>query len=136
MNAFRSASIVLALSAIATVAAAEDFDGSVPLDCTALKAHDCLPTENKCNRLKPESDVAPVFGIDVAKKEVRSPFRTSVLPIQNVIENKESLVLQGTDLQFAWSAVIHRIKGTMTITVADRKGAYVVFGQCKVAATN
>ena len=136
MNAFTSASMVLALSAIATVAVAEEFDGSVPMDCTALKGHDCLPTENKCNRLKPESDVAPVFGIDVAKKEVRSPFRTSVLPIQHVTQNKDSVVLQGTDLQFAWSAVIHRTKGTMTITVADRKGAYVVFGQCKVAGTS
>ena len=133
MNAFRSVSLVVALSAIATVAAAEDFDGSVPLACTAEKGHDCLPTENKCNRLKPESDVAPVFGIDVAKKEVQSPFRTSVLPIQTVTQNKDSVVLQGTDLQFAWSAVIHRTKGTMTITVADRKGAYIVFGQCKVA---
>ncbi len=101
MNAYQSASMVLALSVLATVAVAEEFDGSVPLQCTAEKGHDCLPTENKCNRLKPESDVAPVFGIDVAKKEVRSPFRTSVLPIQTVSQNKDSVVLQGSDLQFA-----------------------------------
>jgi len=42
-------------------------------------------------------------------------------------------VLQGADLQFAWSALINKKSGAMTISIADRKGAYIVFGQCKVA---
>jgi hypothetical protein len=133
MKAFLSASIIVALSAFATLAAADDFDGTVPMTCTPEKAHDCLPTENKCGRLKRESKDSIDFGVDVAKKEVKSPFRTTTLPIESVDNNEQSLVLQGTDLQFAWSMVIHRTKGTMTLTVADRKGAYVVFGQCKVA---
>jgi hypothetical protein len=135
MKAIWSASMIVALSAMTTLtAAAEEFDGSVPLVCTPQKAHDCMPTENKCNPLKRESKDSIDFGIDVAKKEVKSPFRTTTLPIETVDNNEQSLVLQGTDLQFAWSMVIHREKGTMTLTVADRKGAYVVFGQCKVAA--
>lgn len=132
MSALRSVSIILAMS-FATVTAAEEFDGSVPLECTAVKGHDCLPTENQCNRLKPESDQPPVFGIDAAKKEIRSPFRTSLLPILYTTTNRDSLVLQGADLQFAWSALINKTTGALTISVADRKGAYVVFGQCKVA---
>jgi hypothetical protein len=64
---------------------------------------------------------------------VKSPFRTTTLPIETIDNNEQSLVLQGTDLQFAWSMVIHRTKGTMTLTVADRKGAYVVFGKCRLA---
>jgi hypothetical protein len=126
--------IVLALC-LATVAAAEEFDGSVPMECTALKGHDCLPDQKQCNRLKPEGGKNPVLGIDVANKQVRSPYRTSLLSILHTTTNQESLVLQGADLQFAWSALINKATGAMTVSIADRKGAYVVFGQCKLAAT-
>jgi hypothetical protein len=134
MKAFASASLVLALSMAATVAVAEDFDGSKPLSCKPDKGHDCLPGEKSCKPLKREKGAEEIaLGIDVAKKEVTSPFRTSKLPIQYITNNKESLVLQGADLQFGWTTVIHRTKGTFTLTIADRKGAYVVFGQCAVA---
>jgi hypothetical protein len=73
------------------------------------------------------------FRIDFAKKEVRSPFRTAVLKVAHTTTNSESLVLQGADLLFAWSAVINKTTGALTVSIADRKGAYVVFGQCKVA---
>jgi hypothetical protein len=132
MKAFLWASVALALS-IGTAAAAEQFDGSVPLACMPLKGHDCLPTADSCKPLKRESDKVIDFGVDVAKKQVRSPFRTSLLPIQRSTQNKESVVLQGADLQFAWSMVINRTSGAMTLTIADRKGAYIVFGQCRAA---
>ena len=119
---------------LATAAAAEDFDGSKPMECTALKGHDCLADKNQCSKLKPEGDKAPVLKIDVAAKQVRSPYRTDLLPIGNVTSNEESLVLQGTNLQFAWSALINRATGAMTLAIGDRKGAYVIFGQCKLAA--
>ena len=79
MRALRSV-LVLALS-FAGAAAAADFDGAVPLTCRVEKAHDCLPTQSTCSPLKPETDIDPVYGIDFAKKEVRSPFRTAVMSI-------------------------------------------------------
>jgi len=135
MSTLRSLSIILAMSLATTIACAADFDGSKPLECTAIKGHDCLPTENACGPLKPQSDAPKPFLIDAAKKQVRSPFRTAMLAILYTTTNRESLVLQGADLQFAWSAVINQTTGALTVTVADRKGAYVVFGQCKVAGT-
>ena len=42
-------------------------------------------------------------------------------------------MLQGADLTNAWSALIDRKTGALTVALADRLGAYVVFGQCKVA---
>ena len=134
MAALRFIPIILTMS-LATAAAAGEFDGSVPLQCAVDKGHDCLPGASECTRLKPETDIAPIFGIDVAKKEIRSPFRTALLPILHTTTNQESLVLQGADLQFAWSALINKTTGALTVTIADRKGAYVAFGQCKVAAT-
>ena len=133
MRALQSASIVLALS-FSAAAVAGDFDGSVPLSCTAEKAHDCLPSQAACGPLKPETNIAPVYGVDFAKKEVRSPYRKALLPVAHTTTNKDSIVLQGADLQFAWSALIDRKTGELTVTVADNKGAYVAFGQCKAAA--
>jgi hypothetical protein len=133
MRVIRAVPILLGLS-LTSIALAEEFDGSVPLQCTATEAHDCLPGQGTaCNPMKPESDKPPVFGIDAAKKQIKSPYRTSLLAILYQTTNKESLVLQGADLQFAWSALINKKSGAMTISIADRKGAYIVFGQCKVA---
>jgi hypothetical protein len=133
MNVTRCVLLVLASALIAAAKPAE-LDGSVPLKCTAQRGHDCLPSEGRCQELRPQLDVAPVFGIDFAKKQVRSPYRTSLLHISQQTTTPESLVLQGTDLLFAWSAVINRRTGALTVSIADRTGAYVVFGQCGVVA--
>jgi hypothetical protein len=132
MRFLASLSFVLAMSS-ATLVAAADFDGSVPLVCTAERAHDCIPTADHCTRMKPQSDIAPVFAIDFAKKEVRSPYRTALLPVLHTAVNPDSLVLQGAQLLIAWSALIDKKTGGLTVSVADSVGSYVAFGHCKVA---
>lgn len=131
MRAAQSVSMVLALS-VAAIAAAADFDGSVPLTCTAEKGHDCLPTETACTRLKPETNIEPIYSIDFARKEVRSPFRSGLLKVVSSTTNKDSIVLQGAEATAAWSALIDRKTGALTVALGDSQGAYVVFGQCKV----
>ena len=131
MRAGRTVSIILAM-AMASMASAGDFDGSMPLTCTADKGYDCLPGATSCGPLKPETDIAPVYGVDFAKKEIRSPFRASLLKIVNSTSNRDSLVLQGAEGTAAWSATVDRKTGALTVALADSLGAYVVFGQCKV----
>ena len=89
----------LILMTFATVAAASDFDGTKALDCTAEKGHDCLPTENNCSRIKPESKEPVVFRIDAANKEAKSPFRTASIPIVTSSTNDESLLLLEREMQ-------------------------------------
>jgi hypothetical protein len=132
MRALRSVPIVLTLS-LAGAAAAGDFDGDVPLTCKVEKAHDCLPTQSNCSQLKPETNIEPIYGIDFARKEVRSPFRTALMPILHTAKNDDSVVIQGADLRIAWSAMIDRKTGDLTVALGDSKGAYVAFGKCKVA---
>jgi hypothetical protein len=134
MHAFRPVSIALMMT-MATVAGAADFDGTKPLTCTALQAHDCLPTSKNCSRMKPDTDIAPIFSLDFAKKELRSPFRTALLKVVNATTNEKSIVLQGADLLNAWSTTIDQKTGAFTVAMADAKGAYVAFGQCKVTGT-
>ena len=133
MRAGQTVSIVLAIG-MAAVASAEDFDGSVPLTCTAQQGHDCLPTATSCSRLKPETNIEPVYQVDFARKEIRSPFRASLLKIRNQTSYRDLLMLQGAELTAAWSATIDRKTGALTVALADSQGAYVVFGQCKATA--
>lgn len=131
MKVLRETVLVMGL-AFSAIAGAVDFDGSVPLTCTGLAGFDCDPAKG-CGKLKPESKVTPEMTIDLANKTIKTPYRTALLPIQNHVLNDEQLELQGTDLKFAWSAIVNRKTGKLTVTIADRVGAYVIFGQCKVA---
>jgi hypothetical protein len=132
---------VIALSSAATLAlvlgAASSpsvFDGSRPLLCRAERGHDCLPGAHDCRTIQPQPDKPAFFHIDFAKKEVRSPFRTAILTVTHTTDNTGSLVLQGADVLLAWSALINKSTGALTVSIADREGSYVVFARCKDAA--
>jgi hypothetical protein len=126
--------VILAMGlAVSTVAAATDIDGSVPLTCTPSAGYDCSPAK-ACGKLKPESKGPIEMRIDFANKVIKTPYRTDLLPIQNSATNNEQLVMQGAAEKFAWSAIVNRQSGALTLAIADRRGSYVIFGQCKAAA--
>lgn len=116
-----------------TVLAAEDFNGSRPMNCQPTAGHDCLPTEKACKPLAPEPGKNLNVHIDVENMSIKTPYRNATQPIQSFSFNAKSLILQGTSLEIVWAATIHRETGRLTMTIADREGAYVVFGQCKLA---
>ncbi|HKE96328.1 MAG TPA: hypothetical protein VKB34_18605 [Povalibacter sp.] len=126
--------VPIALLWLTTLAVAEDFDGKSPMMCAPQRGHDCLPTAKSCKPLKPEAGRDVNLYIDVANMQVKTPYRTTDLPIQSISNNEKSLILQGTSLQYVWAATIHRTTGRMTIAIADREGAYVIFGQCKLGS--
>ena len=132
MHALHPVCVVLALS-FSTLAVAQQLDGSVPLSCRVTSGFDCLPGLASCGPIKRETDIEPVYGIDIANMQVRSPFRTALLTIAHSTMSDTAIVLQGAESKTAWSALIKRATGEMTITLADTKGAYVAFGQCKIA---
>lgn len=95
---------------------AADFDGSEPLTCLVRNC---------------KLSAGCVMTIDPPNKTVKTPYRTELLPIANSALNNEQLQIQGTAEKFAWSAVVNRQTGKVTITIAHRVGAYMLFGQCK-----
>ena len=124
----------LTLLFVATTAwGAETFDGNKPMVCAAERGHDCLPTQQSCKPLKPEAGKDLNLYIDVQAMSVKSPYRNDTLPIASFAFNDKSLVLQGTSLQLVWSATVHRTTGRLSVAITDREGAYVIFGQCKLA---
>ncbi len=130
-NRVRRLAFGLGLSFSAVVGAA-DFDGSAPLTCSGVAGYSCDPGKGQCSKVKPESNLPPFVVIDPGNKTVKTPYRTDLLPIANSRLNNEQLQLQGTSEKFAWSAIVNRQTGKVTVTIADRVGAYVIFGQCKV----
>jgi hypothetical protein len=131
MKLAREALLAIGMT-FSAIAVAADFDGSVPLTCSPSAGHDCTPAQTQCGKLKPQSKGPIEMRIDFANKTIKTPYRTDLLPIQNSANNDEQLVMQGTDLKFAWSAIVKRKTGALTLAIADRTGAYVIFGQCKM----
>ena len=112
--------------------AVEPFDGSQPMNCKPTSGFDCLPGQLECKQLKAEDGRDLTMVIDIHAKSLKTPYKTDPLPIGSISFNTASLLLQGTSLEFAWVASVHRTTGKLKISVIDREGAYVVFGQCEV----
>ena len=119
--------IALTLCITAPVAQAADFDGSKTLICAPVEAMDCIPGDG-CTKGTPDEIGAPAFmRIDFVKKAITGPKRTS--PIQFMEKTPEQILLQGTELGNAWALALGA-DGKMTVSMADRNGAFVFFGSC------
>jgi hypothetical protein len=125
---FLAALALLALGAVP--ARAGDFDGSRVLICAPVQAFDCAAGED-CGKGLPDEIGAPAFmRIDVANKAVVGPKRTT--SILFVDKSDTQLLLQGTELGYAWSIAVDQETGRMTATLANRENAIVLFGACTV----
>ena len=58
------------------------------------------------NKPPSEAGVADQLAFDFQKQEVRGRYRAVPMPIGSMNKTDGQLILQGTDLSFAWSAVI------------------------------
>jgi hypothetical protein len=79
----------------------------------------------------PEEIGAPAFmRIDLAKKAVIGPNTTSDILLQD--KSGKQLLLQGREAGFGWTIVVNQESGELTATLANRNGAYVLYGACTV----
>ena len=107
---------------------AADFDGSKRLICAAAEARDCISGE-QCGKGLPADFALPTFmRVDIAAKTVTGPMRTTEI---RLLEKTDGQVLmQGSEFGHAWSLALNTIDGTMTGSITDRGGVYVLFGAC------
>ncbi len=109
---------------------AAEYDGSKLLICANVEAADCGPGQ-ACTKGRPEDLGAPAFiRIDLANKAIVGPRRTT--PIVSVESAAGQLLLQGTELGYAWSIALDTINGKLAATLVDRDEAIVLFGACTV----
>lgn len=101
-----------------------------PLLCATQAALECLRGDD-CTSGLPEDFGAPTFmRIDLAKKVAVEPHTTT----DNLLQDKSDkrLLLQGREGGFRWTIVVDQASGELTVTLANRSGAYVLYGLCTV----
>ena len=111
-----------------STAIAGDFDGSKKLICAPSEAMNCVSGE-PCVSGRPIDFGAPAFlHIDIAKKTIGGPRRTTKIQIVEKSENQ--LLLLGTELNIAWTLALNTTDGTIAGTLADHDGVVALFGSC------
>ncbi len=127
-TSFGSAGLVAIVLLDCACAYGGDFDGSKPLVCATVEAHACDPGVT-CERSLPDDLGAPRFlSIDFARKTIAGPERTT--PILFVNKGQNQILMQGTELGYAWTVVLDTEDGEMTLTFVNRDEAAVLFGDC------
>ena len=112
----------------ATHSAAADYDGSRLLMCANMEAGYCSSGQ-ACVSGRSEDIGAPTFfRIDFANNSIVGPARTT--PIASVEKSGEQLLLQGTELDYAWNLALDTVRGNLAATIIDREGIVVLFGGC------
>jgi hypothetical protein len=122
----------LAIAAVSSFSSATlwaaDFDGTKPLLCATVDAHDCAPGETCLRGLPAELGVPQFLRIDFAQKVIVGPQHST--PIRFMDNGKVQIFLQGTELGFAWTIVLDKEDGSMTVTFVNRDDALMLFGAC------
>lgn len=107
---------------------AADFDGSKPLICAEAEAHDCF-SGDKCERALPVELGLPNFlRLDIAKKTILGPNRKT--EAQVVEKSEKQVLLQGTELGYAWTLALNKVDGTIAGSIVNSDGVYALFGFC------
>ena len=131
MTRLRRTALAVASAALlcsATVAFGADFDGSKRLICATVDAHACDPGV-VCLRGLPEDIGLPRFmRIDFAEKTIAGPKRTT--PIRYMDTSADQILMQGTELGYAWTVVLDKTDGSMSMTLVNRDDTFTVFGYC------
>ena len=128
MTRLRQTALVAALLCSTTTVFGADFDGSKQLICATVDAHACDPGE-VCLRGLPDDVGVPRFmRIDFAKKTIAGPKRTT--QIRSIDTSADQVLMQGTELGYAWTVVIDKTDGAMSMTLVNRDDAFTVFGYC------
>ncbi len=113
---------------LAAAAGAADFDGSRKLICAPVQVMDCMVGDG-CDKGIPAEFGAPAFmRVDVQGKKVAGPKVQS--DILGVDRNEKQLLLNGRELGYGWVMAIDAKSGEMTVTMTNRLGAFVMFGNC------
>lgn len=133
-----AAAVVMLLSAQTEMARAQDESASKL--CAITQLLECIDGD-ACYVTQPERIGAPRFlRIDNDGQQIRDPESDREAPGSTVVHSERidgKLILQGTDPGVddlrdgvAWSVAIVEDGGSMVLTAAGEKVAYVAFGDC------
>ena len=123
LNVIAAAFCVAALPAIAA-----DFDGSKPLICSAIEAHDCELGVTCLRAIAEDLNVPQFIRLDFAGKTLSARGKTSKM--QNYQRSAGMLILQGVENNRAFSITINEESGKLVGAIAADEEGYMIFGAC------
>jgi hypothetical protein len=130
--------VVAALALHAQVVSADDLTGSSRFLCAGVQATECLEG-GECAIDLPQNLNMPAFiEIDLDKKllsttDASDENRTT--PITQLNRQGGSIFLQGFEMGKGFSFVITEQTGQVTVAIAEKGRAVIVFGNCTPLAT-
>ena len=128
LKSLRVTAVAVLVCATPSWVLSADFDGSKPLLCATIDAHFCDVGE-VCYRTLPAILGAPQFmRINFAKKTIVGPNRST--EIRFMEPSNGQLLLQGTELGYAWSVALDTQTGAMSTTLVNHEDVFVLFAAC------
>lgn len=117
-----------ALLCLTTAVLGADFDGSRRLICATVDAHACDPGEVCLRGLPADLGLPRFMRIDLGEKTIAGPKRTT--QIRFIDNGADQILMQGTELGYAWTVVLDKTDGSMSMTLVNRDDTFTVFGYC------
>jgi hypothetical protein len=111
---------------------AADFDGGKNLRCFVGEIQECEQALGCAGVTAADADIPVFVVVDFKAKKLSGTTpegRSAESPIQRVAKDGGVVAIQGMENGRAWSARIDAA-GALTAVVADRKGAFVLYGAC------
>lgn len=131
--------LLLALFSALMLFGANASAGDAPMICAVTQAVSCQKSGD-CRSGSANDIGMPLFlKINPEKKEILSlkesgERRTSIIKQTTTDKDNRFVIYQGVEQGGAWSAVINKKTGSMTISiVAGDNDAYIVYGACSVS---
>lgn len=125
----------LMITSFPLVSTANDFDGSKPLTCAAIFSSECNAGNQECINGAPWMINFPVFmHVDFKEKQVTTtkqheiPRNSSIRYVGKLDDG--STAIQGVDSNYAWSMLVAKETGSMTLSISGEDTGYLVFGAC------
>ena len=128
MKRFNLKSLVAAVCIAATPALAADFDGTRPLICSSIEAHDCELGVSCLRAVAEDLNVPQFIRLDFTAKTISAKGRTSKM--QSHARSDGMLILQGVENKRAFSITINEQSGKLVGAIAADEEGYMIFGAC------
>ena len=109
-------------------ATAADFDGSRTLICATNHALDCASGSECVKGGAAQLGAPPFMRINFEQKTIAGPKRST--PIAFLDKTDGQVLLQGNEVGYGWTLALDTSDGSMSATLVNRDGAFVLFGQC------
>jgi hypothetical protein len=116
------------LSATMAPALAADFDGSKPLICSSIEAHDCELGVSCLRAVAEDLNVPQFIRMDFTKKTLSARGKTSQM--QGYQRSQGMLIVQGVENNRAFSITINEQSGKLVGAIAADEEGYMIFGAC------